>query len=141
MSRINDKRDVFTSIQLLSSDSGKIPRKKDSFSSVNNKKETIPFMLDVLKSVGGTEAVKILVAGLLTKVVKKSEPKLKTTLKKQFNQSNSNEPLPTSEVVMDVDKLDVNGKLKISPDDSSKGGNLLYSNNISGIVLSSDKVK
>jgi hypothetical protein len=110
----------------MSSDSGKIPKTNDTFTSVNNTKETIPFLLDSLKAVAGSEALKILIGAMLVKVVSKVEPKLKKALKKQFNQANSNDPLPTAEVEMEVKTIDQNKKLAISPNDVEKGGNLLY---------------
>lgn len=126
MSRLNDKRGVFSSIQAMSSDSGNIPKTRDSFSSVNNTKESIPFLLDSLKAVAGSEALKVLIGGLLVKVVSGVEPKLKTALKKQFNQANSNESLPLDEVEIDTKTLDPEKKLAVSPNDTASGGDILY---------------
>lgn len=126
MSRLNDKRGVFSSIQAMTSDSGKIPKTRDTFSSVNNAKESIPFLLDSLKAVVGSAALKVLIGGLLVKVVGGAEPKLKTALKKQFNQPNFNESLPTTEVEIDTKTLDPNKKLAVAPNDNEKGGNILY---------------
>lgn len=126
MSRLNDKRGVFSSIQAMSSDSGKIPKTRDTYSSVNNTKESIPFLLDSLKAVAGSEALKVLIGNLLVKVIAEAEPKLKTVLKKQFSQSNSNESFPTTEVEIDAKTMDKSGKLRVAPDDTAKGGNILY---------------
>jgi len=126
MSRLNDKRGVFSSIQAMSSDSGSIPKTRDVFASVNNTKETIPFLLDSLKAIAGTEALKILIGGLLIKVVAGSESKLKEALKKQFNQSNAEDSLPIDEIEIGVKTIDENKKLAVSPDDAEKGGYILY---------------
>lgn len=129
MSRANDKRGVFSSIQAMSSDSSKIPKTSDAFASVNNAKETIPFLLDSLKAVAGSAALKILIGALLVKVVSKAEPKLKNALKKQFNQANSNESLPTAEIEIPVKTIDQEKKLAVAPNDNEKGGNILYGDN------------
>ena len=130
MSRTGNKRDVLNKIKALDSTSTKLPKQPDSMPSVNNGKEALPFLIDTLKAVAGVGALKLLVGGMLTKVVSESEPKLKTSLKKQFTQSNSNDQLPnsfkTSGVDVPVKDIDTSGKLKVSPTDSASGGNLIY---------------
>lgn len=128
MSIASDKRGVFNNIKAMNSTSmeGKPPTPTDVMTSVNNAKEVIPFCTDVLKAVVGVAALKMLIGGMLTKMIGGAEPKLKTALKKQFTQSNANDPLPTSTVNMPVKTLDTNGKLKVSPTDTNTGGNILY---------------
>lgn len=132
MGRAGNKRDVFNKIKALDSTSVKLPKQSDSMSSINNSKEMIPFLLDTLKVVAGTGALKILIGGLLTKVVSSSEPKLKSSLKKQFTQSNSDDLLPnnfkTTGVNIPVKNIDTTGKLKTSPSDVNSGGNIIYGN-------------
>lgn len=128
MSIASDKRGVFNNIKAMNSTSmeGKPPTPTDVMTSVNNAKEVIPFCTDVLKAVVGVAALKMLVGGMLTKMIGGAEPKLKTALKKQFIQSNANDPLPTNTVNIPVKNLDTNGKLKVSPTDTNTGGNILY---------------
>ena len=130
MSLADNKRSVFTTIGAYTSlNQQQIPPKSnDSYPSVNNKKDSVPFLLDVLKTVAGSEALKLVVGQMLTKVVSNSEPTLKTALKKQFIHSNSNEALPTSYssngITMPVKNVDTTGKYKV--DKNSSEGGLLY---------------
>jgi hypothetical protein len=130
MSLSDNKRNVFTTIGAYTSlnQQQKTPRSTDLYPSVNNKKDSIPFLLDVLKTVAGSEALKLVVGQMLTKVVSNSEPKLKTSLKKQFIHSNSGDALPSSYasdgVTMPVKNVDITGKYKV--DKSSSEGSLLY---------------
>jgi len=132
MSRADNKRKVFKNIGALSSLNmeGNKQKQTDLFPSINNKSDTIPYLLDVLKVVAGTEALKEVIGGMFTKVIGTAEPKLKTALKKQFIQSNSNEYLPatfkTNGISVPVKSIDTSGKFKISPTSSS--GNILYDN-------------
>jgi len=130
MSLADNKRGVFTTIGAYTSlnQQQTPPKSTDSYPSVNNKKDSVPFLLDVLKTVAGSEALKLVVGQMLTKVVSNSEPTLKTSLKKQFIHSNSNEALPTSYssngITMPVKNVDTTGKYKV--DKSSSEGSLLY---------------
>lgn len=132
MSRADDKRKVFTTISAFTSlnQESKKLKQSDLFGSINNKPDVVPYLLDVLKVVAGTEAIKEAVGGIFTKVIDSVEPKLKTALKKQFTQSNSSETLPTTfknnGITVPVKSVDTNGKLKVSP--SSDNGNLVYDN-------------
>ena len=126
MSRINNKRNVFSDIKAFSSKSGNKPEVKDSYSSVNNSKDCISFMLDVLKAIAGTEALKFLIGSFLVDILNNSESQLKSGLKKQFVQSNADNSLPEFDVNVKVKTLDSKKKLKVLPTDEEKGGNLLY---------------
>ena len=126
MSRINNKRNVFSDIKAFSSKSGNKPEVKDSYSSVNNSKDSISFMLDVLKAIAGTEALKFLIGSFLVDILNNSESQLKSGLKKQFVQSNADNSLPEFDVNVKVKTLDSKKKLKVLPTDEEKGGNLLY---------------
>jgi Na+-transporting methylmalonyl-CoA/oxaloacetate decarboxylase gamma subunit len=132
MSRADNKRGVFNNIKAYNSlnQQGKPPTQTDLMTSVNNTKETIPFLLDVLKTVAGAGALKILIGNMLTKMVGGAEPKLKTALKKQFTQSNASDPLPTtfrnSGVNMPIKDIDTTGKLKVNPSLTETGGKILY---------------
>jgi hypothetical protein len=130
MSRADNKRKIFTTIGAFASlnQEGKKLRQTDLFPSINVKKDVVPYLLDVLKVVAGTEAIKEAVGQMFTKVIDEAEPKLKTALKKQFIQSNSNDNLPQSftdnGITLPVKNIDNSGKLKVSP--SSDDGNLIY---------------
>ncbi len=60
MSLADNKRSIFTTIGSYSSliEEGKRPRQSDLFPSINNKDDIVPFLLDVLKTVAGTEVLK-----------------------------------------------------------------------------------
>lgn len=99
------------------------------FSSINNSKDIVPYMLDTLKVVVGTDAIKDMVGELFTTFVDNVEPQLKTALKTQLTQYNANDGMPTwftsgVGVSIPVKDIDLFGKLKTSPD--SEVGSLLY---------------
>jgi len=129
MSLADNKRSIFTTIGSYTSlmkQSDKI-RQTDLFPSINNKKDIVPFLLDVLKTVVGTEALKEAIGGMFGKLIDDIEPQLKTVLKKQFIQSNSDDLLPTAtSITIPVKDIDVNGKLKIDP--TSDEGGLVFDN-------------
>jgi hypothetical protein len=134
MSLSDDKRGIFTTIGSYTSVIGatKMPTPTNSFPSINNKKEIVPFMLDVLKVVAGTDALQGLTGDLFCKFIDKIEPQLKASLKNQVAQYNAGGNVPTyfqsggTGVRVKVKNLDINGKLKTNP--TSQGGNLLYDN-------------
>ena len=130
MSLADDKRSVFNTIGAFTSmmEQGDAVRQTDLFPSISNKDDVVPFLLDVLKVVAGTEALKEAIGGIFTKLVDEVEPKMKEELKKQFVQSNASEPLPsnftTNGITVKVKTIDVNGILKNDP--NSEVGNLVY---------------
>jgi len=132
MSLADNKRGVFTTIGSYSSliKEGKPPLQTDLFPSINNKDDIVLFLLDVLKTVAGTEAIKETIGGMFSTLVDEVEPQLKTVLKKQFILSNSDQPLPSDfmddGITVPVKTIDINGKLKVNP--SSADGNLIYGN-------------
>ncbi|RLF55878.1 MAG: hypothetical protein DRN27_10175, partial [Thermoplasmata archaeon] len=130
MALADDKREVFTTIGSYSSlnSEGKPALQTDLFPSINNKNDIIGYLLDVLKVVAGSTALKIVIGGMFTGLIKKIEPELKTSLKKQLTQSNASEPLPANfknnGVTTSVKSIDSNNKLKVDP--SSANGSLIY---------------
>jgi len=134
MSLADDKRGVFTTIGSYTSliEEPKMPFQTDLFDSINNKDDIVPFLLDVLKTVAGSDALKETIGGMFGSLIEEVEPKLKTELKKQFTQSNASEPLPASfisnGITVPVKTIDVGGKFKVAPD--SQGGKLLYDTSI-----------
>lgn len=130
MSLADQKRSVFTTIGSYNSlmEQGEGILQTDLFSSINNKDDVVPFLLDVLKTVAGSEAVKETIGGMFGNLVDEVEPKLKTALKKQFIQSNADEVLPSSfmnnGITVPVKDIDVGGKFKVNP--NSAEGNLIY---------------
>jgi hypothetical protein len=130
MSLLDDKKNVFTKIGAYTSMVQNVNRTKDTnlFPSINNKEDIVPFLLDTLKVIVGTEALKKLTGELFTKLVDNAETKMKDALKKQVTQFNSGDGLPTTFTTtgyqIPVKDIDVYGKFKTSPD--SKVGNLLY---------------
>ena len=134
MSLSDDKRNIFTTIGSYTSvmSATKLPTETNIFPSINNKKEIVPFMLDILKVVAGTDALQGLTGQLFSKFIDKIEPQLKTSLKNQVAQYNAGGNVPTyfqsggTGVRIKVKSLDINGKLKTDP--TSQGGNLLYDN-------------
>lgn len=131
MGLIDRKKDVFTTIGAYTSmmDAGNLPNTTNLFPSINNKKDIVPYLLDILKVVVGTDALQQLAGKIFTNFITKVEPDLKTGLKKQSNQSNSGDNLPTwfnDGIVVPVKNIDIYGKLKTDP--NSEQGSLLYNN-------------
>jgi len=130
MSLADKKRSVFTTIgsytSLMEQDDKLL--QTDLFPSINNKDDIVSFLLDVLKIVAGTEAIKEILGKLFGSLVDEVEPELKTALKKQFIQSNADELLGTSfttnGITVPVKNIDISGKFKVNP--SSAEGNLIY---------------
>jgi hypothetical protein len=130
MSLADKKRSVFTTIGSYNSlmEQGEDVLQTDLFPSINNKDDIVPFLLDVLKTIAGTEAIKESIGGMFGELVDEVEPKLKTELKKQFIQTNSNDAFSssflTNGITVPVKDIDISGKFKVNP--SSSEGNLIY---------------
>ena len=134
MSLIDDKRKIFTTIGSYTSfiQQDKLPNLTNIYPSINNKKDIVPYLLDVLKTVAGTEALKELIGKMLTKLIDQSESKIKIALKKQFIQFNADDLLSGSfinkGINLKVGDIDIKGKLKIDP--ISDSGKLIYHNTV-----------
>jgi hypothetical protein len=130
MSLADNKRNVIDTIGAYTSfmQQNKLPKRTDTFPSINNKKDIVPFLLDTLKTIAGSEALKEVIGGMLTKVVDTAEPKVKDVLKKQFVQSNAGDTLGTdftnNGVTMPVSDIDISKKFRVPP--TSDQGSLLY---------------
>lgn len=130
MSLADDKRNVFTTIGAYTSfmEQKKPPRRGELYPSINNKKDAVPFLLDVLKTIAGSEALKELIGGMFGDLIDDSETKMKTALKKQFILPNSDDQISTdfstNGVDIPVKDIDVTGKLKINP--YSDSGKMLF---------------
>ena len=127
MSIVDDKKKVLNKISALTSlkdnilaDSKKSNQLNLSIKSVTNKNNAITFLLDTMKSIIGSDALKEVTGELISGFVDKVEPIVKTTLKKQLIQYNADEMLPSSFVInginLNVKKIDIEGKLRINPD-------------------------
>jgi len=130
MSLADQKRSVFTTIGSYTSliEQGDTALQTDLFPSINNKDDIVPFLLDVLKTVAGTEAIKEAIGGMFGNLIDEVEPKLKTALKKQFILSNADQVIPSTfmsnGITVPVKTIDIGGKFKVNP--SSTEGNLIY---------------
>ena len=87
MGNIDNKRNVFNQIGALTSvkDNQNVPNPRDSISSINNSKEIVPFLLDLLVVMVGSEQLKSVVGELMTGFIRNVEPKLKAELKKAYS--------------------------------------------------------
>jgi hypothetical protein len=146
----DSKRNVFTTIgaytSYIQNTNNKSPKSIDTFTSINNKNDIVPFLLDILKSLVGSVGLKDLIGNLFTEFINNVEPQLKNLLKKQMIQYNSSDPLPNnfkstgSGIIIPLKKIDIYGKLKTSP--NSEVGKLLYNNskpNFDSIVYNAIK--
>lgn len=132
MGLIDDKKNVFTTIGAYTSLMERSKNQKNGetnlFPSINNKKDVVPYLLDVLKVVVGSDALKQLTGNLFTKFTDVAEPQIKESMKKQMIQHNSGSQLPTffktTGINVPVKDIDIFGKLKTNP--ASAQGSLLY---------------
>ena len=132
MSLSDDKKSVFTTIGAYTSvmQTTSLPDTTNLFPSINNKKDVVPFLLDLLKTVVGTDALQELTGKLFTDFVDTVEPTIKTALKNQFTQINASSNIPNQFALsgtgfsVSAKKIDVYNKLKIKPE--SAEGDLLY---------------
>ena len=135
MGLIDQKKDVFTTIGSYTAmmDSGTLPDSTNVFPSINNKKDIVPYLLDVLKVVVGTDALQQLTGELFTNLVDKIEPELKASIINQNTQSNAGDNVPSwftnNGVTVPVKKIDLFGKLRTNP--NSAAGSLLYGSSMS----------
>jgi|GEM_PF-1708715 len=134
MSLSDNKGNVFTTIGAYTSlnQEQKPRRPTNLYPSINNKSDIVPFLLDVLKTIAGSEILKTVIGEMFTKIVDSSEPKLKIALKKQFIHSNSGEPLPpafiSNGITIPVKSIDSTGKYKVNKNSSE--GSLLYNTSV-----------
>ena len=132
MGLVDDKKSIFTTIGAFTSlkEAKNLPDSTNSFTSINNKKDSVSFLLDILKVVAGSTALKELIGKLFTILVDTIEPLLKTQLKCQMIQYNSNDILPTYfrsnglGLIIPVKSIDFYNKFKINP--NTLIGSLIY---------------
>jgi hypothetical protein len=134
MGLIDEKQDIFTQIGALTSIAGEVdlPDPTNSLSSINNTNEIVPFLLDMLTVLVGSESLKTTVGEVMTEYIDSVEPTLKSSLKEQFTTFNSDLPLPSgftgNGYTFNMGQIDLSEKLKNDP--NSQVGSLLYNNNV-----------
>ena len=132
MGFIDDKKNIFTQIGALTSikDEFSLPDLTNSLSSINNTKEIVPLLLDMLTVLVGSDALRTATGEIMTNFIRSVEPSLKNELKRQVIDFNSNQTVPAGFVAgysMPAKDIDSFGKLRNDP--SSQLGSLLYNNN------------
>lgn len=130
MGLIDDKKNVFTEIGAYNSlrEQQNLPDNTNAFSSINNSNDSSGYLVDLLKLINGSEAVKKSTGQMFTDVLQKVQPDLKTQLKKQAITPSSNNSLPSdfknNGYTVQLSDIDMYGKYKTNP--NSDAGNLLY---------------
>lgn len=135
MSLGDNKRDVVNSIGAYNSmlQDPEPPDRTDSLPSINNDNDSVPFLLDIIKVIAGSEKIKRVTGDLMITFLDESEPVMKESLINQGIQEDSNRQIPSyfrpsgSGVKVPVEEVDLFGKLKTDP--SSDMGSLLYDTN------------
>lgn len=133
MGLVDDKKGVLDQIGVFKSIGKKVevPDRNSTLPSMNNNNEPVPFMLDALTVMVGSQELQKATGQVMTDYVRKSEPTLKTSLVKQTTTHNSNTTLPTAFASagysLPVKNVDLHGKLKTDP--SSSSGNIIYGDN------------
>ncbi len=120
MSIKDDKRSIFTTIGAYTSymQGIKLPEPQDAFTSINSTKNDITaFLMDVIKSIVGTDGLKETIGKLFTDLIDTVEPQIKEGLRNQFTQFNAGDAIPagfTNGVRVKAAQIDINGTLKSS---------------------------
>jgi len=135
MSLSDDKKGIFTTIGSYTSmiQSIQATDTTNIFPSINNKNDIVPFMLDMLKVIAGSDALKEMTGELFTNFVDKIEPELKTALKKQVTQFNSGVEIPSyfkstgAGISVPMASIDIEGVTKIKK--GTPSADLLRSDN------------
>lgn len=133
MGLIDDKKSVFNEIGALNSarDTENIPNQNNSLNSINNSREIVPFLLELLVILIGSQVLKRLTGELLTNLLLKVEPILKAELQRQTTDYNSLDILPayfsSGGIRVPVKEIDLYGKYRTDP--TSQLGGLLYTTN------------
>ena len=91
MGIIDGKQDIFTQIGAYTSitEDVNIPDVTNSLASINNTNEIVPFILDMLTTLVGSESLQDTVGEVMTGYINNVEPDLKESLKTQFTTFNS----------------------------------------------------
>lgn len=136
MGLIDDKKNIIKQISVFNSMGKKVnvAEENNTLPSINNKNEPIPFMLDVLTVMVGSQVLERVTGQVMTDFVRTAEPSLKSSLIKQNTTFNSDQNLTSGFVSgysVPVKDLDIHGKLKTDP--SSQTGGLLYGDGSSNI--------
>jgi len=132
MGLVDDKKGIINQIGVFTSMGKRVelPDTNTTLLSLNNKNEPVPFMLDMLTVMVGSQALERTTGQVMTDYVRKSEPQLKTSLNKQTVTHNSDKPLSTgfaSGYNIPMKSIDIHGKLKTDP--SSSTGDVIYGDN------------
>jgi hypothetical protein len=132
MGLIDDKKSIITQLGVFTSIGKRVelPESNNTLPSLNNKNEPIPFMLDMLTVMVGSQALQKTTGEVMTNFVRKSEPQLKTSLTKQSTTHNSDQQLTSGFISgydLPMQNVDIHGKLKTDP--SSSTGNVIYGDN------------
>lgn len=132
MSLTDNKKNVLTTIGAYTSLSNEreLPDSNITFPSLNEDRNPLSFLVDVLNVILGSEAIKILIGELLANIVDEIEPKLKDSLKKNHSDYNSSDVLPdyffNEGVKIPINDIDFFDVLKTDP--NSDIGSLIYGN-------------
>lgn len=135
MGLIDDKQNVFTQIGAFTSITNdvNIPDPTNSLSSINNTKEIVPFLLDMLTVLKGSEVVQTTVGEVMTVYIRNVEDTLTDSLKEQFTSFNTDQPLPSgftgNGYTFKMKDIDLFEKTKNDP--NSDVGSLLFSDDVS----------
>ena len=126
---INKKEGVFSKIGAWVSmqQEKPMPQLNSSFPSVNNKEDIVPYLLDVLKVVVGTDALMLLIGEMFTDLIDEITVPLKKSTENSVTQPNSAEQVPSDFMlngytfkIKDIDFFEV---AQIDP--SSTAGSLM----------------
>lgn len=130
MGIIDDKQNILNEIGAIFSarENINLPFRENSLSSINNSREILPFIIDILTVVIGSQALQRTLGELFTNVFDTVEPATKDAIKNTSNSYNSSQTLPssfnTSGYDIPLNAIDSNKKLQTDP--NSNAGALLY---------------
>jgi hypothetical protein len=147
MSLINDKKEIFGEIAALKTLNEGFPSflLSNSVPSINNKQDSLNFLVDLLKSLVGYEKLNDGLTDLLTNELDNIEVSVKKTLKlnlKKYINCNSNPKIPdllkhqnvipnSSGINIELKKIDLIDLMHIEP--TSEVGHMFYDDTSSGL--------
>lgn len=131
MSLLNDKQNVFDTISAIKSFNSKYKNKKTSLESINNKKDSLGFLLDLLSVLVGVNGLIDFSSKMIIKIYDKlDEPLTNNILNKSINYYSDmliSDTNLKNGFTVNINEIDLFGKFKINP--NSIEGEIIYDKN------------
>ena len=130
MSLIGRKKNIFNTISSIKSfnENDRKVRTNDSLSSLNNKKDSLSFLLDLIFVLIGSGGFIKLIGGLFSNVFDEAQPQIQQQILNNLTTPLSNKLLSSTSfnngLILPLSYIDIFNKLKTDP--NSNIGNVIY---------------